>query len=128
MQTTAQRLQVPAGFSGWWCTRCEREALNIPEEIDAAQAQCKRCHKWTAFWIPAGLGQVSSDASVQVSSRARAGEERRLKAGAEWQRKMPTSEDAKRLFAHVRQVIENPELEPDLRKLDERSGAELRQD
>lgn len=125
MQTTAQRFNVPAGFSGHWCTRCEVGIEGIPEEA-GNPAKCPRCRHYTVFYIPTGLGEglgeVSSDASVQVSSRDRAGEERRLKAGVEFVRKMPTSEDAKRLFDHMKEVIENPDIEPDLRKLDDEAA------
>ncbi len=41
---------VPAGFSGWWCARCEKP-VNLPEEL-GSPARCPRCHKPTAVWIP----------------------------------------------------------------------------
>lgn len=117
MQTTAQRLQVPAGFSGWWCTRCAAAAENIPDEIDAAQTKCPKCHKWTAYWIPAGLSDTPPE--TPAPKRAQAAEARALSAGPAFERKRPRDEDARRLFDHVRNVIEHPDLEPDLRKIDE---------
>jgi hypothetical protein len=43
-------VQVPAGFSGWWCERCEKP-VNLPDEL-GSPARCPRCHKPTAVWIP----------------------------------------------------------------------------
>ena len=119
----AQRVDIPAGFSGWWCPRCSQACPAIPEDLDARETKCTHCRKWTAVWIPPS----SPTANVQRSpgtARERAGEERCLKAGAPWERKRPTSEAAVRLFEHMKDVIEHPELEPDLRKLDHERAIE----
>jgi hypothetical protein len=119
MQSTAQRFNVPAGFSGWWCARCETGIATIPEEA-GSPARCPRCHKWTVWWIPP---MQNEELKMQNGNgRERAGEQRALSAGVEWVRKMPRAEDAKRLFDHMHQVIENPDLEPDLRKLDDEAA------
>lgn len=47
-------MDVAAGFSGWWCERCDAPAHGIPDDLDAAQARCPRCRKWTAVWVPPG--------------------------------------------------------------------------
>jgi hypothetical protein len=123
MKTTAQRLQVPAGFSGWWCTRCAAAVENIPDEIDAAQTKCPTCHKWTAYWIPGGnveMGMMNDEGKPKRQPAGRALESEM--AGPGWERKRPRDEDARRLFEHVRNVIENPDLEPDLRKLDDEAA------
>jgi len=113
MQSTAQRFDVPAGFSGWWCYR-KCGAVEIDDTL-GSPARCPKCHKPTAVWVP--KSEVSSG---QVSRRQPAGRALQSEmAGAPWQRKMPTAEDARRLFDHVRNVIEHPDLEPDLRKIDE---------
>jgi hypothetical protein len=105
-QLASPRLFVPEGFSGWWCDRCEKPVAGIPDEA-GSPAKCPHCRKWTVQWIP----PAAPDLTV-----------RELKAGAPWERQMPTACDAKRLFEHVRQVIENPDLEPDLRKIDEEAA------
>lgn len=114
MKTTAQRFDVPAGYSGWWCYR-KCGAVEIDDTL-GSPARCPKCHKPTAVWIPPGL---SEPPAVQGTPREKAGEKRALSAGAEWQRKQPRSEDAKRLFDHMRLVNEHPEIEPDLRKLED---------
>ena len=43
-------VQVPPGFSGWWCERCEK-AVALPDEL-GSPARCPRCHKPTAVWVP----------------------------------------------------------------------------
>lgn len=116
MMTTAQRLQVPPGFSGWWCEHCAAPAVGIPEDMDAAQARCGKCRHWSAWWIPAGLSDVPPE--VPASKRERAGEQRALSAGAPWERKQPRPERAKDLFNHIRAVMENPDLNPDLRVIE----------
>jgi len=40
-------------------------------------------------------------------------------AGGPWVRQRPRDEEAKRLFAHMRDVTEHPELNPDLRVIDD---------
>ena len=77
-------LSVPAGFSGWWCERCEKP-VNLPEELEAP-ARCPRCHKPTALWIP----EVQSG-------------ECRVQSG-EWKRTRPTEEEAHRLFEEMRRA------------------------
>ncbi len=119
MKSTAQRFNVPPGFSGWWCARCDKEITGIPNDVDAAQLKCPKCHKWTVWWIPQG-GVDSGELMVERPKRQPAGRALASEmAGAEWQRKMPKSEDAVRLFAHMREVIEHPETDPDLRKIEQ---------
>lgn len=118
MQSTAQRFAVPAGFSGWWCYR-KCGAVEIDDTL-GSPARCPKCHKPTAVWIPAlAGGELTAPPTAPATKRERAGEARALSAGAPWERKMPTAADAKRLFDHARQVIEQPDLEPDLRKLED---------
>lgn len=118
MKSTAQRFNVPAGFSGHWCTRCEKPAVGIPEEA-GSPAKCPKCRHYTVWWIPQSSPMSEVQSPMPGTARARAGEARALSAGPEHERKRPRDEDAKRLFDHVRNVIENPELNPDLRALDE---------
>lgn len=101
-QIASQRLFVPAGFSGWWCERCDK-AVAIDDTL-GSPARCPKCHKPTAVWIP----PVAPDLAV-----------RELKAGAPYERTRPKDEDAKRLFDHVRHVIENPGLNPSLREIED---------
>ena len=39
-------------------------------------------------------------------------------AGAAWERKQPTTNRAKALFDHLHAVIEQPDLNPDLRQIE----------
>lgn len=117
MQTTAQRFNVPAGFSGWWCARCEAACPTIPDDVDAAQTKCPKCHRWTAWWIPPSQ---TAEGGGQKAARQPAGRALESEmAGPTWERKRPRDEDAKRLFEHMHAVIENPGLNPSLRELDE---------
>ena len=114
-----EQVQTPAGFSGWWCARCEQACPSIPADLDAAQARCPHCHKWTAVWIPPGQMTEDSGQRPAGTARARANEARALSAGVEWERQQPTAERAKELFQHIENVIENPGLEPDLKKIED---------
>lgn len=46
---------MPAGFSGWWCERCEKP-VEIEDTI-GSPARCPRCHKPTAVWVPGENGE-----------------------------------------------------------------------
>lgn len=107
-------MKVPAGFSGWWCARCEQACPTIPEDLDAAQTRCPHCHKWTAHWVP----PQSTGPVAPASQRERTAEARALAAGPEHERQRPKDERGKELFDHIRHVIEHPGTEPDLRKID----------
>lgn len=95
-------VQVPVGFSGWWCSRCEQACPTIPEDLDAAQARCPRCHKWTAVWVPGNAEHSTSNAQLPTERERR-----------------PSREMGRRLFDHIRHAMQDPTIEPDLRKLDE---------
>ena len=124
MQTTAQRFQVPAGFTGWWCARCEQERSTIPEEA-GSPARCPKCHRWTVWWITASSPESKVQGPMSgASKRAQRAEERALKAGAPYERTRPKDEDAKRLFDHARHVIENPGLNPSLREIEHQKAIE----
>lgn len=92
-------MKVPAGFSGWWCARCEQACPSIPADLDAAQARCPHCHKWTAVWVPPALPAVDLPPSPPRDHRPRAAR-------------------SQALFAHLRAVIENPTLNPDLNEIE----------
>jgi hypothetical protein len=121
MQTTAQRFQVPAGFSGWWCYR-KCGAVAVDPEL-GSPARCPKCHKPTAVWVPPS--QTDEDGGPRTEGRGRQPAGRALAtemAGVAWERKRPRDEDARRLFEHMHAVIENPELNPSLRELDEKQA------
>lgn len=115
MHTTAQRFHVPPGFSGHWCARCEKPVEGIPDEA-GMPAKCPKCRHWTVYYIPAGLHDTPPE--QPASKREQAGEQRKLSAGAEWQRKQPRPERARELFDHMRTVIEHPETNPDLSEIE----------
>lgn len=50
IQQASATVTVPAGFSGWWCERCEK-GVEI-EDCLGSPAKCPKCHKPTAVWIP----------------------------------------------------------------------------
>lgn len=99
-QHASGRVVVPAGFTGWWCERCEK-AVRLPDEL-GSPARCPHCKKPTAVWIPP----------------APTAEVRELKAGAPWERKRPTDTRGEELFKHLHEVIETPGLNPDLREIE----------
>lgn len=95
-----QRIVVPAGFSGWWCQRCEKP-VSLPEEL-GSPARCPHCRKPTAVWVPPA-DPLPDPEPVERDHRPRAAR------GVE-------------LFAHMRAVVLNPGLNPDLRKIEEAQG------
>lgn len=99
---TISHVNVPAGFSGWWCQHCDQAAPGIPEDLDAAQARCPRCHKWTAVWVPPRPEAGSQGAETDRADRT------------ETTNRRPRGERSKKLFDHIRACIETPELNPDL--------------
>lgn len=106
------RVDVPAGFSGWWCERCEKPVA-LDEEL-GSPARCPKCHKATAVWIPpAAVVPPERDKGVRA-----------LQAGAQWERQRPRDERAKQLFEHMRTVAEHPELNPDLRAIEHEKAIE----
>lgn len=121
MNTTAQRFHVPPGFSGHWCARCERGVEGIPDEA-GMPAKCPKCRHWTVYYIPAGLNDTPPE--QPASKREQAGEQRALSAGAEWKRKQPTTDRAKELFQHMKDVVEQPGLNPDLREIEDEQAKE----
>lgn len=71
------------------------------------------------MWVPPQASALLAQPPEQpASNRARAGEARQLSAGAPWTRKIPTTERSKALFEHLRAVVDNPELNPDLSELE----------
>lgn len=106
------RVLVPAGFSGWWCERCEKPVA-LDEEL-GSPARCPRCHKPTAVWIPP-VADVPTEKDRGVRS---------LAAGSGYERKGVTPERAAELFGHVHKVIENPALNPDLREIEHQKAIE----
>ena len=91
-------MTVPAGFSGWWCSRCGRPCENIPDDLDAAQARCPHCRKWTAVWVPPA-------AAVDVPRSHERSHDHR-----------PRAARGRELFEHMRAVVEDPALNPDLKQ------------
>lgn len=83
---------VPAGFSGWWCQRCERP-VHLPDEA-GSPAKCPHCRKYTAVWVPPA-------ADPMLAERP-----------AEWVRQRPTADQAKMLFAQLRAAVEGGEAIP----------------
>ena len=96
-QHASAHLFVPDGFTGWWCERCEK-AVTLPEEL-GSPARCPRCHKPTAVWVPPSAPVLVTRPEPNPDPR-------------------PKTETARRLFDHMKEVIENPALEPDLRKIE----------
>lgn len=95
-------MTVPAGFSGWRCERCGKPCPSIPADLDAAQARCPHCHKWTAVWVPPhGMLQNTWNDETKPEPDHR-----------------PRAARGRKLFAHLRAVIENPNLHPDLRQIE----------
>ena len=59
-------VQVPAGFSGFWCERCEKLVTGIPEEA-GTPAKCPHCRKWTVVWVaPSGAATLEPEAAPYV--------------------------------------------------------------
>lgn len=71
--TMNQTIQVPAGFVGWWCTHCDAPAPGIPADLDAAQAKCPRCRKWTAVWVPGEVRRAEQNGERPGATPGRAG-------------------------------------------------------
>ena len=105
------RVIVPAGFSGWWCQHCENPAA-IPDDLDATQARCPRCHKSTAVWVPPQAPEVQSPESLAPWDTAGG------YPTGQVQSHRPRGEQARRLFEHMRACAENPDLNPDLAALE----------
>ena len=60
MQQASMSVQVPEGFSGWWCERCEKAVTSIPDEA-GSPAKCPHCRKWTVVWVPPAAMDVCHD-------------------------------------------------------------------
>lgn len=99
-QRASAQVTAPAGFTGWWCERCD-QAVTLPDEL-GSPARCPKCRKPTAVWIPPSPTQ----------------EVREWNASAPWTRTRPRDERAKELFAHMQNVVETPDLNPDLRVIE----------
>lgn len=98
-------MDIPAGFSGWWCGRCESPCPTIPGDLDAAETKCPHCKHWTAVWVPpaAAAGAVALVKGQPVEG-----------PNSEYERKSVSRERAKEWCEHMRAHVENPAVPVDL--------------
>ena len=101
VQHASVRVLVPAGFSGWWCERCER-AVTLSDEL-GSPARCPRCRKPTAVWVPPGRWERSNIEHRTSNIEHRTSNIEHLTAGRRAD-----------LVAHMHRVVEHPELPADL--------------
>ena len=90
-------MTIPAGQSGWWCERCEKPCPSIPEWVDGTQ-KCPHCKHWAVRWVPPHEPEVR-DQPPEIRHR-------------------PRAPRAAKLFAHMRRVAAEPNLNPDLAALE----------